>query len=176
MKTDLFQSCSYCWVSQICWCIECSTLTASSFRILNSSARIPLLPLALFVVMLPKARLTSHSRMTQLFPWYYPIWERQQEKQGEVVLEDFLASWSSEGCASPLSQVHTELQSESLQRNKSLGLWGSGRRWAEPLMEEVPSSSAQDSRWATSGTSGIFCVHKQSVWRTMILCMGEIKW
>ena len=29
MKTDLFQSCSHCWVFQICWHIECSTFTAS---------------------------------------------------------------------------------------------------------------------------------------------------
>ena len=40
MKTDLFQSCGHCWVFQICWHIECSTLTASSFRIWNSSAGI----------------------------------------------------------------------------------------------------------------------------------------
>ena len=33
----LFQSCGHCWVFQICWHIECSTLTASSFRIWNSS-------------------------------------------------------------------------------------------------------------------------------------------
>ena len=38
MKTDLFQSCGHCWVFQICWHIECSTLTALSFKILNSSA------------------------------------------------------------------------------------------------------------------------------------------
>ena len=44
--------------------IEFSTLKASSFRILNLSAGIPLLPLALLVVMLPKAHLTSHSRMS----------------------------------------------------------------------------------------------------------------
>jgi len=37
MKTDLFQSCGHCWVFQICWYIECSTFTASSFRIWNSS-------------------------------------------------------------------------------------------------------------------------------------------
>ena len=49
---------------QICWHIDCSTFTASSFRILNSSAGIPSLPLALFIVMLPKAHLTSHSRMS----------------------------------------------------------------------------------------------------------------
>ena len=35
--------------------IECSTFTASSFRIWNSSAEIPLSPLRLFVVKLPKA-------------------------------------------------------------------------------------------------------------------------
>ena len=33
MKTDLFQSCGHCRVFQICWHIECSTFTASSFRI-----------------------------------------------------------------------------------------------------------------------------------------------
>ena len=55
MKTDLFQSCGHCWVFQICWHLECSTFTASSFRIWNSSTGIPLPPLALFVVMLPKA-------------------------------------------------------------------------------------------------------------------------
>ena len=34
------------------------------FRIWNSSTRIPTTPLTLFVVMLPKAHLTSHSRMS----------------------------------------------------------------------------------------------------------------
>ena len=63
-KIDLFQSCGHCWVFQICWHIECSTFTASSFRIWNSSTGIPSPPLALFVVMLPKAHLTSHSRMS----------------------------------------------------------------------------------------------------------------
>ena len=64
MKTDLFQSRGHCWVFQICWHIECITFTASSFRIWNGSTGILSLPLALFVVMLPKAHLTSHSRMS----------------------------------------------------------------------------------------------------------------
>ena len=64
LKTDLFQSCGYCWVFQICWHIECSTFTVSSFRIWNRSTRIPSLPLALFIVMLSKAHLTSNSRMS----------------------------------------------------------------------------------------------------------------
>ena len=64
MKTDLFQSCGHCWVFQICCHIECSTLTASSFRIWNSSTGIPSPLLALFVVMLFKAHLTSPSRMS----------------------------------------------------------------------------------------------------------------
>ena len=60
MKTDLFQSYGHCQVFQIWWHTECSTSTASSFRIWNSSAEIPSPPLAFFVVMLPKAaHLTS---------------------------------------------------------------------------------------------------------------------
>ena len=64
MKTDLCQSCGHCWVFQICWHTQCSTFTTSSFRIGNSSTGIPPLPLALFIVMLPKAHLTSRSRMS----------------------------------------------------------------------------------------------------------------
>ena len=61
-KTDLFQSGGQCWVFQSCWHIECSTFTTSSFRIWNSSPGIPSPPLALLVVMLPKAQLTLDSR------------------------------------------------------------------------------------------------------------------
>ena len=64
-----FQSCGQCWVFQICWHIACSTLTTSSFKKWNSSAEIPSPPLALFAVMLPKAHLTSHSRMLALGEW-----------------------------------------------------------------------------------------------------------
>ena len=64
MKTDLFQSCGHWWVFQMCWHTECSTFTASSFRTWNSSAGISSPPLALFLVMLPKAHLTSYSRMS----------------------------------------------------------------------------------------------------------------
>ena len=49
---------------QCCWHIEYNTSTASSFRIWNSSTAIPSPLLALFVVMLSKAHLTSHSRMS----------------------------------------------------------------------------------------------------------------
>ena len=74
MKTDLFQSCGDCWVFQICWHIEGSTFTASSSRIQNSSTGIPSPPLALFIVMLSKAHLTLHSRMSG-FRWAItPSW------------------------------------------------------------------------------------------------------
>ena len=43
---------------------EGGTFTASSFRIWNNSMGIPLPRLALFVVILPKPHLTSHSRMS----------------------------------------------------------------------------------------------------------------
>ena len=79
MKTDLFQSCGHWWVSQICWRIECNTFTASAFRIWNSSIGILSPPLALFVMMLPKAHLTSHSRMSGSRwvitpPWLSGLW------------------------------------------------------------------------------------------------------
>ena len=64
MKTDLFQSRGQCWLFQICCNIECSTFTASSFRIWNSSTEILSPPVALFIVMLPKAHLISHYRMS----------------------------------------------------------------------------------------------------------------
>jgi len=74
MKTDLFQSCGHCWVFQICWHIEYSTFTASSFRIWNSPTGISSPPLALFAVMLPKAHLTSHSRMSSSRSVITPSW------------------------------------------------------------------------------------------------------
>ena len=74
MKTDLFQSCGHCWVFQICWHIECSTFKASSFRIWNSSTGIVSPPLAFFLVMLPKAHLTSHSRMSGSRWVITPLW------------------------------------------------------------------------------------------------------
>ena len=74
MKSDLFQSCGHCWVFQICWHIECSTLTASSFRIWNSTSGIPSHPLALSVVMLPKAHLTLHLGMSGSRWVITPLW------------------------------------------------------------------------------------------------------
>ena len=61
-------------VFQICWYIECSTFTASSFSIWNSSTRIPSPLLALFIWMLPKAHLTSHSRLSGSRRVIKPLW------------------------------------------------------------------------------------------------------
>ena len=72
-----FQSCGHWWVFLICWHIECSTCTASSFRIWNSwnsSTGIPSPPPALFNMMLPKAHLTSHSRMSGSRKVITPLW------------------------------------------------------------------------------------------------------
>ena len=74
MKTDFSQSCDHCWIFQIFWHIECIALTASSFRIWNSSAGIPSPPLVLFVIMLPKIHLTSHSRMSGSRWVITPLW------------------------------------------------------------------------------------------------------
>jgi len=69
----------HCWVFQICWYIDWSTFTASSFRIWSSSTGILSPPLALFIVMLPKDHLTSHSRMSgsrwvNTPPWSSEFW------------------------------------------------------------------------------------------------------
>ena len=69
-----FSSCGHCWVFQICWPIECSTFTASFFRMWNSSTGIPSPPLALFIVMLSKAHLTSHYRMSRSRWMITPSW------------------------------------------------------------------------------------------------------
>ena len=69
-----YQYCGHCWVFQICWHIECSTLAAASFRIWNSSTGIPSPPLAYFILMLPKAHLTSHSRMSGSRWVITPLW------------------------------------------------------------------------------------------------------
>ena len=80
MKTDLFPSCSHCWVFQICWHIEWSSFTALSFRIWNSLTGIPSPPLALFIVMLPKDHLTSCSRMSGS-RWVIRPWKKQESSR-----------------------------------------------------------------------------------------------
>ena len=74
MKTNLLQACVHCQVFQICWHIEYSTFTASSFRIWNSSTGIPSSPLALFIVMLAMAHWTSQSRMSVARWRIIPLW------------------------------------------------------------------------------------------------------
>ena len=74
MKTSFFQCCGLCWDFLICWGIECSTLTTLYFRILNSSAEIPSPPLALFIVILPKAPLASYCTMSSSRLVTTPSW------------------------------------------------------------------------------------------------------
>ena len=105
MKTDLFQSCGHCWVFQIRWHIEFNSLTASSFRIWNSSAGIPSFPLALLLVMLLKVHLTLHPRMSAS-RWVTTLsWLSGS-------LRSFLYSYFGYSCSSLLKifcfcQVHT---------------------------------------------------------------------
>ena len=94
VKTDLFQSCSHCWVFQICWHIECSTSTASSFRIWNSSTEFPSPLLALFKVTLSKAHLTSHSRICGSRWVITPSWLSVHEDPSCTVLLCILATSS----------------------------------------------------------------------------------
>ena len=73
-KLTISSPVAHCWVFQICWHLECSTFTASSFRIWNSLTGIPSPPLALFILILPKAHLTSHSRMSGSRWVIMPLW------------------------------------------------------------------------------------------------------
>ena len=130
MKTDLFQSCGHCWVFQICWHIECSTFTASFFRILNSSTGIPSPPLPLFIVMLSKAHLTSHSRMSGSRWVITPLWL-------SASLRFFLYSFSVYSC-------HLLISSASVRPIPFMS-------FIEPIFAwNVPISSVQFSRWVVS--------------------------
>jgi len=100
MKTEHFQSRGHCCVFQICWHIECSTFTASSSGILNSSTGIPSPPLALLIVMLPKAHLTSHPRCLALGEWshhrgYLGSWRSFLYSSSEYSCHLFLISSAS---------------------------------------------------------------------------------
>ena len=120
MKTDLFQSCDHCWVFQICWHIECSTFTASSFRIWNSSTGIPSPPLALFIVMLPKAHLTAHSRMSGSRWVITPSW--------------LSGSWRSFLSSSTAYSCHLLTSSASLRSVPFLSFIESFFAWNGPLV------------------------------------------
>ena len=76
--------------SQFAGNIECSTFTASSFRIWNSSTGIPSPPLALFVVMVSKAHLTSHSRMSGSRWVITPSWKAFKYQFSFVIFSNTL--------------------------------------------------------------------------------------
>ena len=103
MKTDLFQSCDHGWVFQICWHIECSIFIASSFRIWHSSTGILSPSLALFIVILSKDHLTSHSRMSGSRWVITPLW--------------LSGSWRSFSYSSSLYSYHLFLVSPASVRS-----------------------------------------------------------
>ena len=103
MKTDLSQSCGHCWVFQICWHIECSTFTASSFRIWNSSTGIPSPLLAMFIVILPKANLTSY--------WLHKI-DINQTKRKKKHFQPHGAAGIRHLIRSQLTKNHQELDKD----------------------------------------------------------------
>ena len=106
MKTDLSQSCGHCCIFHICWHIECSTFTASSFRILKSSAVILASLIALFIVMLPRAHLTLHSKKSDSRWVITPSW--------------LSGSWRSSLYSSSLYSCHFLISSASVRFVPSL--------------------------------------------------------
>ena len=57
-----------------CWHTKCGIFTASSLRVWNSLTGIPSPPLVLFIVILPKVHLTSHSRISGSRWMITPSW------------------------------------------------------------------------------------------------------
>ena len=171
---DLFQSCGHGWVFQNFWHIECSTFTASSFRTWNSSTGIPSPPLALFVVMLPKAHLTSHSRMSGSRWVITPSWlsgswrsfkafffSQHQKTWGTPVKrwEEIYSTWlhsgmvASSGCTSlvvakrsyPTSKVRSS-GSEEIPHVQCKKQW---LHFAGAVVKSYPTSKVRDTplRW-----------------------------
>ena len=92
MKIDLFQSCSHCWVLEIWWHSECSTFTATCFRIWNSSTGISLPPLVLVLVILPKVHVTLYTRISG-FRWVItPLWLSRWWRSFSILLLCILAT------------------------------------------------------------------------------------
>ena len=143
MKTDLFQSCGHCWVFQICWHIECNTFTTSSLRIWNSSTRISSPPLALFVVMLSKAHLTSHSRMSGsrsvITPsWLSGIWRSFLYSSSVYSCHLFLISSASK---SWLKAQHSENEYHGIQSHHFMGnRWGNSGNSVRLYFWRAPKS------------------------------------
>ena len=73
--------------------VDCSNFIASSFRIWNSSTGIPSPPLPLFIVMLPKAYLTSLSRIAEhkkIVLFCYLRWNLQGLPKYDSLYANFL--------------------------------------------------------------------------------------
>ena len=123
MKTDCFQSCGHCWVVQICLHIECSTFTASSFRIWNSSTGIPSPPLILLVVMLPRDYARSSLSSFLALNWISSV----QSVQSLSHVQLFVTPWTAAHQASlfftilqSLLQTHIHWVSDAIQPSHPL--------------------------------------------------------
>ena len=81
-------------VFQICWHIESSTLTASSFRIWNSLAGMTSPPLTLSVEMLHKVHLTSHSSMSGSRWVTTPLGIRMWIRSPQKCIGSQMSTWS----------------------------------------------------------------------------------
>ena len=122
MKTALFQSCGHCRVFQICWHIECSTFTASSFRIWNSSTGILSPPLALF------PRLIYQYAMERYLIFHLQLrmrlWRRQWHPTPVLLPGKFHGQRSLVGC-SPWGHKESDM-TEQLPFHFSLSCIGEG--------------------------------------------------
>ena len=153
MKTDLFQSCGHCWVFQmLAWVQHFKDLKgieglASSLRIWNSSTGIPSPPLTLFVVMLPKAHLTSHSRISGSRWVITPLW-----------LYGSLRSFLCEGAWAQWLHLYSPSVYSChlcLILEKAMAPHSSTLAWKIPWMEEPGSLQSMGSLRVKSNTTSL---------------------
>ena len=153
MKTDLFQAYGHCWVFQICWHIECSTLTASSFRILNSSASLALVIKLRFGTVFPADRNGCCKRSLQGL-----------RGRGRAPPHP-LSAWDSLCAGFPRLVVEADFSAPSVTKGPDAG---KDRRWEEKGIteDEVIGWHHLTQRtwvWANSG---------RQWWQGSLVCCG----
>ena len=109
---------------------EYSTFTALLFRIWNSSTGIPSLPLALFVMMLPKAHLTFHSRISGYMWVLTPSW--------------LSGSWRSFSCNASVYSCHLLVSFASVRSTPFLSFIVPIFAWNVPLVSLIFLKRSQE--------------------------------